>query len=343
MDTRELFGDVDGELPPSRVDVGLAMRDGQRTVRRRRVVASGTAGLAVLAVFTAGALITQSGGLPSAAVPGAGQGAGATPGVVAADGSMQVPERLDPLVRYAGWGWLPPGLSSYRATRSTDVVYMLLADKVTFRMHAKFRKPPGATTPAPDVNHRTAMWLDMGSQTVSLYWQLGPDAWAGVSVDREFAGSEAQGKEMALRIAGAMQFGPGQRLDLPANVPAAMDGMPLREIMVRRTPDSPSQGSSFTPWSVSVEYGPSVAVVDPPAPSTQLIRISIMPYLPVHAEKANTTVDGFRAATGADPGASASWLNVYDVSGYTVAIDLKHKPENVATAVFRQLTFRPYS
>ena len=90
----------DTEVPPSRVDIGLARLNGRRQLRRRRAARSGTpaVAVAVLALFAGGVLLAgwhgqHRGGHPSAAPqPAAGR-------------------TFNPLVPFAEFGWLPSGES----------------------------------------------------------------------------------------------------------------------------------------------------------------------------------------------------------------------------------------
>lgn len=101
---------VSGEVPPARIDIGLAMRKG-RTRRRWRLAAivGGVPAVAAIAAVT----VIVSGALPVW-----------TSGPVAAHRSAAAPHRFNPLIPYASFGWLPPGkhiTSAYTSAASEDL------------------------------------------------------------------------------------------------------------------------------------------------------------------------------------------------------------------------------
>src|SRR6184192_153018 len=86
-------------MPASMVDVDRARREGRRIRRTRRMVPVGAAvAAAVLAVSGANFLGHRT----------------ETPSVGSA------PRSFDPLVRYAGFGWLPPQLSRQKTQTAVD-------------------------------------------------------------------------------------------------------------------------------------------------------------------------------------------------------------------------------
>jgi hypothetical protein len=84
--------------PPSGVDIGLARQRGRRRLRRRRWA---TALAPVLAATAVAAIIVGTGALGA---PGTRRGTGPVTPV------FSLPHRFNPLVRYAAFGWLPPGV-----------------------------------------------------------------------------------------------------------------------------------------------------------------------------------------------------------------------------------------
>ncbi len=93
---RAVLERVAGEAaPPARIDISLARRKGRTRLRWRLAAIAG--GVPVVAAIATVAVIV-SGALPVR-----------TSGPVAARGNVASPHRFDPLVPYAGFGWLPAG------------------------------------------------------------------------------------------------------------------------------------------------------------------------------------------------------------------------------------------
>src|SRR5260370_1344544 len=102
-----------GEPPPSRVDIGLARSRGRGLLRWRR---AGLAGAPLLAAAAVAGVIVAAG-----AVGGAPRGAG---GPAAGGSHGGATGRFNPLVRYASFGWLPPGQSVWSGGTGRTPMYL---------------------------------------------------------------------------------------------------------------------------------------------------------------------------------------------------------------------------
>ena len=204
------------QAPPSRVDIGLARRQGRRRRRLRRVYLPGAApvaaaaAVAVIAAATAG----LSSGQPPAHRPPASHRARNAP--------ITAPRQFSLLTPYASFGWLPAGfrlgdqydqssseldvtatapLSDGRAllftadsagqcklTGQESVTYprsrsrsrstlTTAGQQVTYRFAHALSCGGPLSSRAPDVNGAPAYWSLQGS----LVWEYGRDAWAILS------------------------------------------------------------------------------------------------------------------------------------------------------------------
>jgi hypothetical protein len=190
------------QAPPSRVDVGLARRQGRRRRRLRRVYLPGVAPLAAAAAVALIAIVTV--GLSGEQAP-----ARRPPTRGPAQGALiAAPHRFSLLTPYASFGWLPAGFSlgdQYdQSTSELDVTataplsdgraLMLTVDaagqcRLTGRemliyLRIRYRFPHALSCGgplsgrAPDVNGAPAYWTGLHG---SLVWEYGKNAWAILS------------------------------------------------------------------------------------------------------------------------------------------------------------------
>ncbi|HEY1624961.1 MAG TPA: hypothetical protein VGG16_14285 [Streptosporangiaceae bacterium] len=226
-----LHGVADLEVPAAGVDLNLAMAGGRR-LRRRRTLAAASSALAVVAAVAAFVASTVSAS-PSATVTPQGR-ATAAPSVGASPVPMpaSAPDRFDPLVPYAAFGWLPSGYtvggqgtSPASTTRSVQITAANgagseIALTVNARNACTFagRSVTCAGTDgdtlhmekasvAPEVNGRPAFWASDTQVGGYLLWQYAPGAWASLHVwSRELspelppAGERAMLEQTAARI-----------------------------------------------------------------------------------------------------------------------------------------------
>jgi len=190
------------QAPPSRVDVGLARRQGRRRRRLRRVYLPGAAPVAAAAAVAVIAAVTAglSGGQAPAHRPPA---RGPAPSALIA-----APRQFSLRSPYASFGWMPAGFSwgeQYdQSTSELDVTatappsdgraLLLTAyaagqcrltgrNKLTYR-HTAYTFPHSLSCGAPlsgrapDVNGAPAYWTAMHG---SLVWEYGRNAWATLS------------------------------------------------------------------------------------------------------------------------------------------------------------------
>jgi hypothetical protein len=188
--------------PPSRVDVGLARRQGRRRRRLRRVYLPGAAPVAAAAAVALIAAVTAglSGAQPPAHRPPASNRG--------RSGPIAAPRQFSVLTPYASFGWLPAGFSlgdqydqsnseldvTATAPLSDGRALMLTVDaagqcRLTGReflalMRTRYRFPhalscgPPLSGQAPEVNGAPAYWSALHG---SLVWEYGKNAWAILS------------------------------------------------------------------------------------------------------------------------------------------------------------------
>jgi hypothetical protein len=110
--------------PPSRVDIGLAQRQGRGRLRWRRAGVPGASALAVVAIIGvfAGGLIPA--GPRSSGPP---RPAASRPGGPA--GPLAAPAAFNPLIPYAAFGWLPPAHVFQTGGTSPAVDYLTAGRK----------------------------------------------------------------------------------------------------------------------------------------------------------------------------------------------------------------------
>jgi hypothetical protein len=200
------------ELPPARISIELATREGRRTLRRRRVYLRGVVPLAAAAAVALLAGLLSVGGLR----PQAGPAQQSLP--------VSAPRYFNQLAPYAGFGWLPTGfaqagLSGQAGESSTMLTVVATAadgrqllltvysahstwicpitigeaerQLVADRHPVRRRQPPKplcqhglasglvTATRAPDVDGARAYWSNaLVTGQFGLVWEYGPGAWA---------------------------------------------------------------------------------------------------------------------------------------------------------------------
>jgi hypothetical protein len=297
-----------GAAPASTVDIPLAIRTGQRRIRRRRALASGSVALMVVVTLAVVLGVTRLPVLqPADPSP--------TPRVA--------PTAFNPLTVYAELRRLPftpdrltvtTGVHSLVIVASEDTqptgsvrltvvtanheIANPLADPVAVR--------PGTAAhgqPTDALNGRRAEWTWAGTDTAALRWEYAPTAWAEVSV----AGLPGDPQALARQLAGLVRFG----VDTPVKLPFPPGGVrsTLTPRLVMTTVAGPEN------WRAAVYYGP------PDSTTGDLLTLSVTASRPsiVDSAAANTTVDGHPAAARSVPDGQ-SWLDVYDVHGVDVTI-----------------------
>jgi len=217
---------ADGEQPPSRVDAGLARRQGRARLRWRRALVAATSVLAAAAVaataVSAGPIL-GGGHREAAAGPSA-------------------PRQFSPLAPYASFGWLPAGESLMQGGRERTFMYLTAGHPLhgaswELEVYAKgqchFTGPAGGlrchhspsgsslqlTGRAPAVRGRSAFW---GGP--NLVWQYAGGGWAWLDIPVA-SFSELQHdrvtQRQAIEIADHVQFG----ASLPLVFPAQLTGL----------------------------------------------------------------------------------------------------------------------
>jgi hypothetical protein len=230
---RTLFKQIaDGEPGPPRVDTQLAHRRGRARLRWRRVVLAGTP------VLAAGVAVA----LAAVAAPGwPGPGPAARPAA---------PQRFDPLVPYASFGWLPPGeslvsgstgaarmdlaaaskldstaptwnLAVYAAGQCDHTARQLTCSAVAGQRPGPASESMNITGSVPTVNGHRTLW----SRTVGLAWQYARGGWAMLTPYPQFRPGSipATVNRDAVTIAEHVAFGAAAP---PLLFPAQLTGLP---------------------------------------------------------------------------------------------------------------------
>jgi hypothetical protein len=214
---RALFTEIaDGEPASSRVDTQLACGRGRARLRWRRTC---VAGGSVLAVAAAVALV----------VGGTGP---ARPGPGPAPAGPAAPRQFSPLVPYASFGWLPPGVSLIEGGTTPAESFMdagPLGPEWTLAVYAGGQchltgpasglNCSGAKLPlsqrAPDVAGHRAFWYSPG-----IVWQYARDGWAVLGIPAPNLSAVLHSKQdlagQALKIASHVRYGATTRLVFPA-------------------------------------------------------------------------------------------------------------------------------
>ncbi|MEH0820946.1 MULTISPECIES: hypothetical protein [unclassified Micromonospora] len=263
----------DVPLPPSVVDLHRAVRDGRRQVRRRRIAATATAGLAVVAVLAAApALLGRADRSPPvtpAATP--------SPTATAAPMPATAPATFDPTEQYAEFGWLPAGLTDRSVRTGTNQFALIASTPETSQLPVKDapavelrivsagrdialgierdfavaagRAGSAGLEPAEPVNGRTARWnanATVEPRSAALRWEYAPGAWAEVIV-RYLPESAGDPRAAARRIALDVRYAVDRPIRLPVRFDAPPAGLkPMAYVVSVR-----SSGS----WDVELSYG----------------------------------------------------------------------------------------
>ncbi|HXZ69800.1 MAG TPA: hypothetical protein VEH31_02880 [Streptosporangiaceae bacterium] len=215
---RTLFAQIaSGEPARSRVDTQLARRAGRARLRRRRTWVAGGSVLAAAAV--------------AALAVGVGP---ARPGPGPAATGPAAPRQFSPLVPYASFGWLPPGVSLYAGGITPAETYMdagrvgpdwALGVYARGQCHltgsASVLNCPGSKLRirqrAPDVAGHRAFWTGPGP---GIVWQYARGGWAAMTIPAPNLSAVLHSKQdlagTALKIARGVRYGVTTRLVFPA-------------------------------------------------------------------------------------------------------------------------------
>jgi hypothetical protein len=227
---RELFEQLaSGEPPPTRVNIALARSRGRKRLRWRR---AGRAGAPVLAAAAAAAVVLATG-----AAPGIPAQNGATPPASASPTAApaRAPGRLDPLVPYASFGWLPAGQSLVSGGTGRTQLYLTAGPsgraiwsltlysagrcqlstaqkQLTCAQNANAGQTGGVIGPAPAVRGHRAFWV-----SGYLAWEYARGGWAWLAFP-------AHGRPTALKVAARIRYRATTRIVFPAQ----LTGVPNR-------------------------------------------------------------------------------------------------------------------
>jgi hypothetical protein len=224
------------EPPPAKVDVGQARRHGRRRLLTRRAAAPLLTVVAVLAVLTVPrALSSDDPERPVAPLPRP-----------AASAPVSAPERFNPLVPYASFGWLPEGFSENAAAgiamgngtsagadyvsreaaapAAGHLLYLTVSSRgacpvtaggIVRKLHAGQTVQVscaddgfGATGVAPDVNGRPAFWLNYGE---GIAWEYASGAWASLQASITPAADEPHSRRFAAENGWVLHVAAGVR------------------------------------------------------------------------------------------------------------------------------------
>ncbi|SCE70222.1 hypothetical protein GA0074696_0319 [Micromonospora purpureochromogenes] len=261
----------DVPLPPSAVDLHRAVRDGRRQVRRRRIAATATAGLAVVAVLAAAPALVGRPDRPTPVAPAL------TPSPTAAPMPATAPAAFDPARQYAEFGWVPPVMNDRTVRTGTDQFALTASapqmpprpaeetPTAELRMVpagrdialgidrdfavAAGRAGSAGLEPAELVNGRTARWntnATVEPRSAALRWEYAPGAWAEVIV-RYAPVSAGDPRAVARRIALDIRYAVDWPIRLPVRFATPPAGLkPMAYLVTRRAYDG---------WDVEVSYG----------------------------------------------------------------------------------------
>lgn len=325
-------------MPASMVDVKRALRDGRRIRRTRRLVSAGTVAAAVALAVSGANLL----------------GHRAEPVSVGS-----APRSFDPLVRYAGFGWLPAKLS--RRTTLTAVDQLTLgagvadpkrpvADdpELSVRIYPAGRPipqdldqgPPWTsasgcpadhrTERAPAVRGRSASWVYSrgvaGSHcrltVVQLRWQYSPGAWAVIAIG-DLSSVTGDRRDLLRRVAQTLRFGVNEPVRMPFQVGYVPQGQHVTGTYGAEEP--PDSGR----WLATLLLSPRARTWAPDRTantSQPSVAITLGPAVPGMQSPdlaPDTTVDGHPAYTSTlnhPSGVTTHLLNVYGVQGFEVDI-----------------------
>lgn len=223
---------ADVQVPPARVDLDRAIADGRR---QRRIRRAGTA-CSAIAVVAAAAVIAASGVLGASA-----RREQVVPAAPRHTAPLIAPSRLNPLVPYAAFGWLPGGYtvaSALTGPASTTRSVQLAAARKGGRSDIQLTVDAlGACTgrltcagtdastlhmrglrPAAAVDGRPAYWAADEYVGGYLVWQYAPGAWASLHVQRSpsSAGPPPAAERATLeRIAAHVRYDTATPLTVP--------------------------------------------------------------------------------------------------------------------------------
>jgi hypothetical protein len=193
---RALFEELaSGEPPPSRVDTGLARRQGRRRLRWRRAA---IAGAPVLAAAAAAAVVLAT-GVAAPSVPARVRATPAAGRSSPPPGPAQAPSHFNPLVPYLSFGWLPAGQSLIAGGTGRTEMYVVAGPRpakatwslavysagrcqlATAQLNCTTNASAGQTEQitgrAPAVDGHPAFWA--GGY---LVWRYARGGWAWLSV-----------------------------------------------------------------------------------------------------------------------------------------------------------------
>jgi hypothetical protein len=315
QEVRTLLADLaETPAPPSRVVVPRPVRRRRRYVHSRTWLSAAAAAV-VVALLAVGAYVV-TGGSPTSTDPAAA-----------------APERFDPLMRYASFGWVPDeARMNSRSTVVNDVRFAMdvseyVPDPSKGPMAAKpaasvgvalyavgvkpeSEQPPdirGATdhdpgvpyliSEAPPVDGKRAEWLTVpgDSEFLMLRWHYAPGAWAEVSVAR----LSGDLHESAHRVATELRLDT-ERLRFPFH---------LTDLSAELRPVASSfrEGGLDGPWRADLTFHSADDGVE--------MRVAASPMQPSNRNP-NTTVDGHEAHhEKVTDQQYAEGLFVYDVTG----------------------------
>lgn len=263
----------DVPLPPSAVDLHRAVRDGRRRVRRRRIVTTATAGLALVAVLAAAPTLLDRADRPPPTTPGGTP----SPTATAARVPATAPAAFDPARQYADFGWLPAGLTVRTVRTGTDQLALTASApetpsrpvrdapaielrvvpagrEITLGIDRDFAVAAGRAgsaglEPAEPVNGGTARWNAAAAvepRSAGLRWEYAPGAWAEVIV-RYLPEGAGDPRAVARRIALDVRYAVDRPIRLPVRFDAPPAGLkPMAYVVSVR-----SNGS----WDVELSYG----------------------------------------------------------------------------------------
>ncbi|MGC5017318.1 hypothetical protein [Micromonospora sp. DT47] len=320
----------DVPLPPSAVDLHRAVRDGRRTVRRRRVAATATAGLTVVAVLAAAPALLGRPDRPPPVTPAITP----SPTVTTAPMPATAPAAFDPTRQYAEFGWVPPVMTDRIVRTGTDQLALTASapqtsprplkdapaaelrivpagKDMTLGTDRDFAVAAGQAgsaglTPAESVNGRTARWnanAVLDARSAALRWEYAPGAWAEVIV-RYTPKSAGDPRAVARRIALDVRYAVDRPIRLPVHFDTPPAGLkPMAYLVTRR-----AHGG----WEVELSYGAGKRTKYGDWPLVVLLLPLTFPTGDGVVAAPDSRIDGYpaRRRSSLDGGAS---LQVYEV------------------------------
>ncbi|WP_446212178.1 hypothetical protein [Micromonospora sp. IBSANI012] len=322
----------DVPLPPSAVDLHRAVRDGRRQVRRRRIAATATAGLAVVAVLAAAPVLVGRADRPTPVTPAITP----SPTATAAPMPAAAPAAFDPARQYAEFGWVPPVMTDRTVRTGTDQLALTASAPQTSQLPVKDapaaelrlvsagrditlgidrdfavaagRAGSAGLEPAEPVNGRTARWnanATVEPRSAALRWEYAPGAWAEVIV-RHTPVSAGDPRAVARRIALDIRYAVDWPIRLPVRFATPPAGLkPMAYLVTRR-----AHGG----WDVELSYGAGKRTKYGDWPLVVLVLPLTFPTGDGVIAPPDSRIDGHpaRRRSSVDGGAS---LQVYWVQG----------------------------